>query len=387
MDETKYTLTEHLTELRTRLLRSLLAIMVTGSVSLYFSSDLLNYAIRPLQRVLASKNRVNTVIVDNDDARAEALTAQLKDDERVAFRGRMKTLPELRAEAEKAKDDKKPLDLVLIATTTLDDKGARATDALEGITPEPHIAYLVTGKKDPALFELLLDGIALMPSPPTAARLGRELRLAAAAAGKSTREDKLVVLSPLDPFFAYLKVGLVVALFLACPVWLYQLWRFIAPGLYATEKSVVAPTIFSASVLFISGGLFAYFIMFPIMFDVLVNQMMPQDLTGSFTVDNYLTILFGMTLAFGAIFELPLIIALLARVGLVTPEFLVKWRRHAIVLAFVIGAVLTPADPISQTLMSVPLVIFYEVGIILARVMAKKRQQQLAEAEAASASS
>ncbi|MFO0725478.1 MAG: twin-arginine translocase subunit TatC [Myxococcota bacterium] len=382
MDETKYTLIEHLTELRSRLIKSMLAIFVTGSISLYFSSDLLDYAIRPLQRVLNAKNRVNTLLVDPDDARAEVLVERLKSDDRVSFRGRVSKLDQLRTEADAARSDKRPLDLVLIATNATDDRGSRATDVLDNITPEPHVSYLVSGKTDPALLELMLDGISLMPSPPTPARLGREIRLAAAAAGKSAREDKLVVLSPLDPFFAYLKVGLVVGLFLACPIWLYQLWRFIAPGLYASEKSVVAPTIVSASLLFLSGGLFAYFVMFPLMFDVMVNQLMPQDLTGSFTVDNYLTILFGMTLAFGVIFETPLIIALLARVGIVTPQFLIKWRRHAIVLAFIIGAVLTPADPISQTLMSVPLVIFYEVGIILAKIMAKKRAQRIAERDA-----
>jgi sec-independent protein translocase protein TatC len=126
--------------------------------------------------------------------------------------------------------------------------------------------------------------------------------------------------------------------------------------------------------------------MFPLMFDVLVNQMMPQDLSGSFTVDNYLMMLFGMTLAFGVIFELPLVIAMLARVGLVTPEFLRKWRRYWIVAAFVIGAVLTPADPISQSLMALPLIVFYEIGIVLARVMRRRRDEQVAaNAEAAAA--
>ena len=101
------------------------------------------------------------------------------------------------------------------------------------------------------------------------------------------------MLSPLEPFFAYLKIALVVGLFLACPFWLYQAWRFVAPGLYTQEKKVVIPCITAASVLFCAGGLFAYYAMFPMMFDVLVNQMMPASLTGSFTVDNYLGLLLG----------------------------------------------------------------------------------------------
>ena len=109
-------------------------------------------------------------------------------------------------------------------------------------------------------------------------------------------------------------------------------------------------------------------------------KMMPASLEGTFTVDNYLSILFQMTLAFGVVFETPLIIAMLAAVGVVTAESLRRWRKYAIVLSFVIGAVLTPADPISQTLMSVPLVIFYELGIIAAVVVGKKRAAA-AEAE------
>jgi sec-independent protein translocase protein TatC len=142
----------------------------------------------------------------------------------------------------------------------------------------------------------------------------------------------------------------------------------------------------SGSLLFLAGGAFAYFVMFPLMFDVLVNQMMPQDLSGSFTVDNYLMMLFGMTLAFGVIFELPLVIAMLARLGIVTPEFLTQYRRYWIVASFVIGAVLTPADPISQSLMALPLIVFYEVGIVLARIMRRRRDERLeAAAEAAAA--
>jgi sec-independent protein translocase protein TatC len=113
--------------------------------------------------------------------------------------------------------------------------------------------------------------------------------------------------------------------------------------------------------------------------------MMPASLEGTFTVDNYLSILFQMTLAFGVVFETPLIIAMLAAVGVVTAEGLRRWRKYAIVLSFVIGAVLTPADPISQTLMSVPLVIFYELGILAAVVVGKKRAAA-AEAEPVTAS-
>lgn len=374
MDESKYTLTEHLSELRGRLAKSLLAVIITSSVALFFADDLLTLSIEPLQKALRSKSRLETVVIDDDQARREALVARLEGDERIRLVGNAGDIEELGAMATEAAKVKKPLDLVVVAASATDNLGTRAHDVLEGLEPQPHVVYLITQKYSATLQELTLDGISVMPAAPSPARLGREIRKAAAAAGKIARDDKLVVLSPLDPFFAYLKIGLVCGLFMACPVWLYQAWRFVAPGLYDKEKSVVGPAVTSASLLFIAGGAFAYFLMFPMMFDVMVNQMMPSALAASFTVDNYLSLLFTMTVAFGVVFELPLIIALLARVGLVTPEFLVKWRRYAIVLAFVIGAVLTPADPVSQIFMSIPLVVFYEVGIVLARIMAKKRR-------------
>ena len=374
MDESKYTLTEHLSELRGRLAKSLLAVIITSSVALFFADDLLTLSIEPLQKALRSKSRLETVVIDDDQARREALVARLDGDERIRLVGNDGDIEALGAMATEAAKAKKPLDLVVVAASATDNLGTRAHDVLEGLEPQPHVVYLITQKDSATLQELTLDGISVMPAAPSPARLGREIRRAAAAAGKIARDDKLVVLSPLDPFFAYLKIGLVCGLFMACPVWLYQAWRFVAPGLYDKEKSVVGPAVTSASLLFIAGGAFAYFLMFPMMFDVMVNQMMPSALAASFTVDNYLSLLFTMTVAFGVVFELPLIIALLARVGLVTPEFLVKWRRYAIVLAFVIGAVLTPADPVSQIFMSIPLVVFYEVGIVLARIMAKKRR-------------
>jgi len=378
MDDSKYTLTEHLSELRGRLAKSFLAVIITSSVALFFADDLLTLSIEPLQRALRSKSRLETVVIDDDQARRDALVARLEDDERIRLVGNAGDIEELGTLASDAVKAKKPLDFVVVAASATDNLGTRAHDVLEGLEPQPHVVYLITQKDSATLQELTLDGISVMPAAPSPARLGREIRKAAAAAGKIARDDKLVVLSPLDPFFAYLKIGLVCGLFMACPVWLYQAWRFVAPGLYETERSVAGTVIVSGSLLFLAGGAFAYFVMFPLMFDVLVNQMMPAELTGSFTVDNYLTILFGMTLAFGVIFELPLVIAMLARVGIVTPEFLVKWRRYWVVAAFIIGAVLTPADPISQSLMAIPLVVFYEVGIILARIMVRKRNARIA---------
>jgi sec-independent protein translocase protein TatC len=227
------------------------------------------------------------------------------------------------------------------------------------------------------LLELQLEGTLLLPPSPSKAALARVVRRAAAAAGKSAQGDKLVVLSPLDPFFAYLKIAIVIGLFLACPFWLYQAWRFVAPGLYANEKIVLLPVVLSGSVLFIAGGAFAYFWVFPLMFHVLINDMMPASLIGTFTIDKYLTLLMTMTIAFGVVFELPLAMALLAMVGVVTPKLLRKIRKYAIVGSFVFAAIITPTtDPLSLFLMAGPLVVFYEVGIILASIVQRRRAER-----------
>ena len=213
-------------------------------------------------------------------------------------------------------------------------------------------------------------------APPRTAVVNRMIRRAAATAGKAAAVDRLVVLSPLEPFFAYLKIALVIGLFLACPIWLHQAWLFISPGLYANERKFALPVIISGSFLFIGGGAFAYFAMFPVMFDFLVNEMMPDSLVSSFTVSNYLGLLLRITVAFGVVFELPLALAMLAKVGLVNAERLASFRKYWLVISFILGAILTPADPISQLMMAVPLIAFYEVGIIAAKIVGKKPEDE-----------
>ncbi|MCC7384241.1 MAG: twin-arginine translocase subunit TatC [Deltaproteobacteria bacterium] len=383
MDQSKYTLTEHLTELRARMIKGALGVLLTTGVALFFASDLLTAAVAPLQDILRQKNRVETVLVQPDAAKRSQLKSQLEDDPRVALRGDVATLAEAVAIGRRLAGEKKPLDLLLIAQAAID---GEAADALEGLEPAPSVAYLVPDARDPRIAELSLEGASVLLDPPKKAMLSRALRRAAATSGKVSSSDKLVVLSPLEPFFAYLKIALVVGLFLACPIWLFQAWRFIEPGLYAKERAFVLPVVLSGSALFIGGGAFAYFLMFPLMFDVLINQMMPAELTGSFTVDNYLSLLLTMTVVFGIVFELPLIIALLAGLGFITPQALIKFRKYWLILAFVIGAILTPADPLSQSMMAVPLVIFYEVGIIAAKILTRRREQRLTEIDRAPSS-
>lgn len=378
IDETKFSLVEHLSELRTRLLRSVIAVFVTTGVAMYFSPQLLDYTVQPLTDVLRARNRVDTILVHDDAKKGDELEARFAKLATMKYRGRYSDLAKVREAVEAAIAEKKPIDLVLVSAHAIHDDGALVSDLLEGIDPAPEVAYLVANIHDPAVAELQLEGASLIPDPPRSAALSRVVRRAAATAGKAATGEKLVVLSPLDPFFAYLKIAIVIGLFVACPIWLYQAWQFVAPGLYANEKLVVLPVIFSASVLFIAGGCFAYFGMFPLMFDVLVNEMMPASLVGTFTVDKYLSLLMTMTVAFGVVFELPLAIAVLAMIGLVTPMLLRKMRKYAIVASFVFAAVITPTtDPLSLMMMALPLVLFYEIGIILAAIVHRRRVKSL----------
>lgn len=380
LDETKYTLTEHLTELRSRLLKSIGGILLTTLGCAFFAPAILDYAVEPLVAVLAERGRVEALLVHpSDGSSVEAIEERLSSNRKVRYRGRARTLPGAGERIRSAAGSRRPIDLVLVSTAALGADGLLVADLVEGIEPTPYVAYLVRNPRDPMVVDLQLEGALVILDPPRPAVLERVVRRAAAAAGKAQSGDKLVVLSPLEPFFAYLKIALVCGLFLACPIWIYQAWAFVAPGLYAHEKRLVVPVVVSGSALFVGGGLFAYYVMFPLMFDVLVNQMMPDSLVGSFTVDKYLGLLLRVTVAFGVVFELPLAIAILAALGVVDANRLRRLRKYAFVAAFIIGAILTPADPLSQMMMALPLIVFYEIGILLAGMFARRR----AEAEAA----
>ena len=378
-DDARLTLTEHLTELRARLLKSILAVFITSGLCLVFAEPILNYSVKPLLDVVRDRARLEVMTVVAPELQP-GLESTLDTFETVRLRAQVSDLSLVRAELERAADQGHPIDLLLVSAASSgvdpDRLADRVGDVLDGFDALPSVAYLLPrdarDQDGCRLSPFDFDGsqVVLLPARRTA--MASVLRAAAAAAGKVGSGDKLVVLSPMDPFFAYLKIALVCGLFLACPIWLYQAWRFIAPGLYVSEKRFVVPGVMSASLLFLAGGLFAYYVMFPMMFDVLLNQMMPSAVAGSFTIDKYLTLLLHTTVAFGAVFELPLVMAFLASAGIIRADQLRRFRKYAIVLAFVVGAILTPPDPLSQVMMAVPLIIFFEVGVLLASLFGRR---------------
>lgn len=188
--------------------------------------------------------------------------------------------------------------------------------------------------------------------------------------------------SSLEPFVVYLKVSLYGGLFLAAPWVLFQLWLFIAPGLYKREKTLVIPFVAIGTLLFYCGVAFTYFVVMPFAFPALTSIAGP-DMRPLLTMREQLTLVLAMMLGFGVVFEIPVIIAFLSMIGLVTPEFLSKYRRHAAIVNVILAAILTPTgDPLNLFLMAAPMIVFYEVGIIAARIVGKKRKA----AEAAPAS-
>src|SRR2546428_6131634 len=181
----------------------------------------------------------------------------------------------------------------------------------------------------------------------------------------------LVFTAPAEAFWVQMKVGLIVGLFIAAPGILWQVWKFIAPGLHEHEKKYAAPFVIIGSLLFMVGGAFSLFVVTPYAIAFLLSYAR-ETLQPMITLENHIDFLLKFTLAFGAVFELPLIITLLARMGVVTAKQLSKNRKYAILGAFIADAVLTPTpDAFNQTLMAGPLILLYEVGIVCARIFGR----------------
>ncbi|MGO9377213.1 MAG: twin-arginine translocase subunit TatC [Dissulfurispiraceae bacterium] len=188
------------------------------------------------------------------------------------------------------------------------------------------------------------------------------------------QSTKLVFLAPTEAFWMNMKVAFVAALVFSLPVIFHQLWQFISPGLQQTEKKYVIPFVLTATGLFLVGASFCFIIVLPFALSFLLNYKVGDFLMPMLSVGQYVDFCLKFILAFGAIFELPIILIFLTKIGLVTPQTLKRNRRLAIVLAFVAGAVLTPTpDVFNQTLMAVPIILLYEVGIQLSVFFVKRK--------------
>ncbi len=197
--------------------------------------------------------------------------------------------------------------------------------------------------------------------------------------------NTLVFLAVTEAFWTQMKVALIAGLFLAAPAILWQVWRFVAPGLYAHEKRYAGPFVIVGSLLFVGGGVFSLKVVTPYATQFLLSYARP-GLQPMISVGSYVDFLLKFTLAFGLVFELPLAITLAARLGLVTPKTLARHRKYAVLGAFVAAAILTPTpDAFNQALMAGPLILLYEVGIVCARVFARRPRPAAVPSDAAAA--
>ena len=188
-------------------------------------------------------------------------------------------------------------------------------------------------------------------------------------------DQEMIVLTPLEMFITHLKLAAFVGIFVSFPWLLYQFWLFMSPALYKHERKWVVPFILFGTAFFVSGGLFAFYIVMPMGFEYLV-ALVPDSVSAQYSVAAYFSLVVRLLLAFGIVFELPLIMWFLTGAGIVLVEGFIKFRKYWIVVAVVLAALFTPPDPFTQLLMAIPLTLFFELGILGSRVFAKRHDKR-----------
>ncbi|NML17553.1 twin-arginine translocase subunit TatC [Azohydromonas caseinilytica] len=238
-------------------------------------------------------------------------------------------------------------------------------DELEG-TEQPFVEHLVE-LRDRLIKALLAVGVvfgvlAVWPGP-----AGLYDLLAAPLVANLPQGATLIATSVISPFLVPLKITLMAAFLIALPVVLYQVWAFVAPGLYAHEKRLVLPLVVASTVLFAIGVAFCYFFVFGQVFKF-IQSFAPKSITAAPDIEAYLSFVLTMFIAFGAAFEVPVAVVVLARMGVVSIEQLKAWRGYFIVVAFIIAAVITPPDVVSQLSLALPMCLLYELGLWSAKL-------------------
>ncbi len=251
-----------------------------------------------------------------------------------------------------------------------------STDELAG-TEQPFVQHLIElrDRLVKATIAVLVAGaaLAIYPGPAELYDL-----LAAPLVAQLPAGATLIATSVISPFLVPLKILLMTAFLLALPVVLYQVWAFVAPGLYSHEKKLVLPLVVSSTLLFMVGVAFCYFFVFGQVFKF-IQSLAPKSITAAPDIEAYLGFVISMFIAFGLAFEVPIVVIVLARMNVVTIEKLKDFRSYFIVLAFIIAAIVTPPDVVSQLALAIPMCILYEIGIWAAQLFIKHTQAPDAE--------
>jgi sec-independent protein translocase protein TatC len=251
------------------------------------------------------------------------------------------------------------------------DPSPKPEDELAG-TEQPFVTHLME-LRDRLVRAVIAIGVAAIalsfyPGPGELYDL-----LAAPLVSHLPEGTTLIATSVISPFMVPLKILMMAAFLLALPVVLYQVWAFVAPGLYSHEKRLVMPLVISSTVLFFIGVAFCYFFVFGQVFKF-IQSFAPKSITAAPDIEAYLGFVLNMFLAFGLAFEVPIAVVVLARLGIVTIDKLKDFRGYFVVLAFVIAAIVTPPDVVSQLALAIPMCILYEMGIWAAQLFIKHTQ-------------
>ncbi|MFO8165918.1 MAG: twin-arginine translocase subunit TatC [Thermodesulfobacteriota bacterium] len=187
--------------------------------------------------------------------------------------------------------------------------------------------------------------------------------------------SRLIFTNLPEMFIAYIKVALVAGIILAVPIIFYQLWMFLAPALYQKEKKYIIPFVLFSSILFAAGALFGYLVVFPYGFKFFVS-FATDDIQALPSVKQYFSFAIRLLLAFGLVFEMPIVVLFMTKIGLITPDSMKKYRKYAILSAFILSAILTPPDIATQLMMALPIILLYEISILLSKTIYRKKKEQ-----------
>lgn len=248
----------------------------------------------------------------------------------------------------------------------------KTDDELAG-TEQPFVQHLVELRdrlvKATVAVLVVAVALALYPGPGSLYDILAEPLVAHLPKGAT-----MIATSVISPFMVPLQVLLMTAFMIALPVVLYQLWAFVAPGLYSHEKKLVLPLVFSSTILFLVGVAFCYFLVFGRVF-AFIQGFAPKSITASPDIEAYLSFVLSMFLAFGLAFEVPVAVVVLAKMGVFSIEKLKEFRGYFVVLAFIIAAIVTPPDVVSQLALAIPMCLLYEAGIWAAQLFIKQTRR------------